>query len=359
VHDALGRFENHRIQGDLGFNAARIAGVSKSIAARGYFAERHRTGMRDSNEIAGMSSLRSPGWLAQQQLIQQTMPLMSTSGWLARKNAIEQTLPLLSSSGWRRQQRAMDHMLPLMSSPTVKRIKREMGLMSMSLRSPFAARIAANVRATKADSLHPADGIFTSQTSEVQYESEAEELENPDTAQISAFVGPDGRPISAANAEERRIISAVSSVNLKLLTILKQKPDLAWQLSPRRFEELVAEIFDNWGYDVTLTPPSNDGGVDIYAESRANLGRFLYLIECKRYVPPNKVGVGTVRSLYGVVQTKRATAGAIVTTSFFTAGAEAFQKQVPYQMKIHDFQDLRRWIAGYISDDPLRGTRFV
>jgi Restriction endonuclease/Putative zinc-finger len=214
-----------------------------------------------------------------------------------------------------------------------------------------------DVRVKKVNSFNDTNGIFTSQTAEFEYDSGQAEFD--ESARIRALIGPDGRSLPAANAARQRLITAVSSANIKLLTILKQKPDLVWQLSSRRFEELVAEILSNWGYEVMLTPPSKDGGVDIYALSHAHLGRFLYLIECKRYIPPHKVGVETVRSLYGIVQTKRATAGAIVTTSFFTAGAEAFQKEVPYQMKIHDFLELKRWIADSISDDPTSDNRFV
>jgi restriction system protein len=122
---------------------------------------------------------------------------------------------------------------------------------------------------------------------------------------------------------------------------------LAWRLPPRKFEEIVAEILCKQGFSIELTPASGDGGFDIYAARRDGLGSFLYLVECKRYVPPNKVGVEVVRSLYGVIQTQRATAGAIVTTSYFTAGAQEFQRQVQYQMHLHDYLVLQRWIKDF------------
>ena len=163
----------------------------------------------------------------------------------------------------------------------------------------------------------------------------------------SGLVGPDGRSLTKASPEYRRIVVSVSDANAEILDLLKREPELAWQLAPRRFEEIVAEILGRQGYDVTLTPASADGGFDIYAARKDGLGKFLYLVECKRYVPPNKVGIEIARSLYGVVQTQRATAGAIVTTSFFTAGAEAFRREVQHQLHLHDYIALQKWIADF------------
>lgn len=161
------------------------------------------------------------------------------------------------------------------------------------------------------------------------------------------LVGPDGHRLAKESDAYRRIIVDVSSANSQILAILHKKPELAWKLPPRKFEEIVAEILYKQGYEVSLTPLSGDGGFDIYAARKDGLGKFLYLVECKRYVPPNKVGVEIVRSLFGVVQTQRATAGAIVTTSFFTAGAEKFQREIQHQMHLHDYIVLQKWIDDF------------
>lgn len=168
------------------------------------------------------------------------------------------------------------------------------------------------------------------------------------------ILGPDGFAIDAKSAAYRKVIIDVSSANEELLRLLKRELDLAWKLPPKRFEEIVAEILDKQGYLVDLTPASGDGGLDIYAARQDGLGKFLYLVECKRYVPPNKVGVEVVRSLYGVIQTQKATAGAIVSTSFFTAGAQEFQRRVQHQMHLHDYLVLQKWIEDFplIRDEP-------
>lgn len=165
--------------------------------------------------------------------------------------------------------------------------------------------------------------------------------------QTPGLVGLDGQPLSKESDQYKRIIIDVSSANEEILQVLKKHPEAVWKLPPRKFEEVVAEILDRQGYEVSLTPASGDGGVDIYAARKEGLGQFLFLVECKRYVPPNKVGVEIIRSLYGVLQAKRATAGAIVTTSFFTAGAEAFQREIQHQLHLHDYIALQKWMTDF------------
>lgn len=159
--------------------------------------------------------------------------------------------------------------------------------------------------------------------------------------------GPTGKPLDQHAPAYQQIIADASTTNEEVIEILKREPELARQLDPRRFEEVVAHILEKQGYEITLTPVSGDGGLDIYAAKKDGLGSFLYIVECKRYTPPNKVGVEIVRSLYGVVQATRATAGAIVTTSFFTRGAEAFRRDVPYQLQFHDYIALQRWFEAF------------
>ncbi|HEX6901836.1 MAG TPA: restriction endonuclease [Thermoanaerobaculia bacterium] len=175
----------------------------------------------------------------------------------------------------------------------------------------------------------------------------AELFDHLRTFRVPGVLGPDGRPIDIQSEEYRQVVIDVTAANDEVLRLLQKEPGLAWRLPPRRFEEIVAEILNRQGYQIELTPASRDGGFDIYAARQDGLGKFLYLVECKRYVPPNKVGVEIVRSLYGVIQTQRATAGAIVTTSFFTNGAQEFQRQVQHQLHLHDYLVLQRWIKDF------------
>jgi restriction system protein len=139
-------------------------------------------------------------------------------------------------------------------------------------------------------------------------------------------------------------IEAVRDSSNKLFEMVSAEPELMHALTPREFEEIVAELLARRGYDVTLTPFSRDGGKDIYAARRDDLGSFLYVVECKAYAPDQPVGVQWVRQLHGVVQAESATAGVIFSTSTFTGPAREFQRQIRHQMNLQDYHDVSRWL---------------
>jgi len=157
------------------------------------------------------------------------------------------------------------------------------------------------------------------------------------------ILGPDGTP--ASRNAQAAIFRDVRFVNEGLIESVSREPSVLYSVSPRTFEQIVAELLSRQGYDVQLTPPSKDGGFDMYAAKRDGLGEFLFLVECKQYAPEHRVGVHVVRSLHGVLTVERATAAAVVTTSYFTRGAREFQSKVKHELKLHDYMGLRKWLA--------------
>lgn len=144
-------------------------------------------------------------------------------------------------------------------------------------------------------------------------------------------------------------------VNDELLAYLKTHPAVLYELPSRKFEEVVAAVLGGLGYEVVLTKRSRDGGKDLYALHRSDLGEQLYIVECKRYGPDRPVGVDVVRSLYGVVQQERATMGIVATTSYFTTEALEFRRVVKYGLSLKGYQDLLSWLERYFS---LKGPRY-
>ena len=115
--------------------------------------------------------------------------------------------------------------------------------------------------------------------------------------------------------------------------------------SPRRFEELVASIFKNQGFDVELTPESRDGGFDVLAVHKdAFTGESKYLVECKRYAVTNTVGIGIVQRLLGVVEDQKATKGILATTSFFTKDARLVEERNRSKLALNDYNVLVGWL---------------
>lgn len=154
------------------------------------------------------------------------------------------------------------------------------------------------------------------------------------------IINPLGNPIS----DIKTIRVDVSGINDWMLNELNKNPTDLYQLSSRSFEELVAEILTRKGYKVELTPATRDGGKDIYAARKDDLGSFLYIVECKKYKPTHKVGVNVLRDLYGVLSKERATYGIAVTTSYFSKPAQEFQQEIQFQMSLQDFNSIKQWL---------------
>ncbi|MDB5050958.1 MAG: restriction endonuclease [Fibrobacteres bacterium] len=152
-------------------------------------------------------------------------------------------------------------------------------------------------------------------------------------------------------ASQDQIVSVVKPTivmaNEALLHQLKKQPNAIFDLSPRKFEEVLAEILTDMGWEVELTKATRDGGKDILAYQKTELGRLLCLVEAKRYREDRKVGVDLVRSLYGTLCDYQASSAMMVTTSSFSADAQAFQQKHQYQLALRDYFDLARWIQGY------------
>jgi HJR/Mrr/RecB family endonuclease len=56
----------------------------------------------------------------------------------------------------------------------------------------------------------------------------------------------------------------------KLIDLALRNPNALHQLSWREMELFIASIYEQQGYDVVLTPPSNDGGRDVIATKEAS-----------------------------------------------------------------------------------------
>jgi restriction system protein len=160
----------------------------------------------------------------------------------------------------------------------------------------------------------------------------------------SGIFDPTGQQLTPDSGESKQVVSDIVQVSDAFLRKLKSDPKLLYDLSPRKFEEVVAELLNKLDYEVTLTPASKDGGKDIYAAKKDYLGTFLFIVECKKYAPDRPIGVGLVRQLNGVVQAEQATAGILATTSFFTRGAKEFQRKIAYQISLKDYFGIQAWL---------------
>ncbi|MBR0642671.1 restriction endonuclease [Plastoroseomonas hellenica] len=150
---------------------------------------------------------------------------------------------------------------------------------------------------------------------------------------------------------ERKLITDVKPriimANEALVERLKSQPQSIYELPSRKFEELVAELLTDLGYEVELTPATRDGGKDILAYMTTPHGKLLCLVEAKRYRRDRTVGVELVRQLYGTLIDADASSAMMVTTSSFSPDARSFQQRHKYKLALRDYGNVLQWIEGY------------
>lgn len=140
----------------------------------------------------------------------------------------------------------------------------------------------------------------------------------------------------------------IGNVNARLLSYLNQHPERLHELSPRRFEEVIAEILADMGYEVELTPQTRDGGRDVLASLPTPVGKLLFIVECKRYALHRKIGIDIVERFLWVIDRKdNASCGLIAATTHFSTDAQALAREYEYRLKLHDFDHIKHWIANY------------
>lgn len=141
----------------------------------------------------------------------------------------------------------------------------------------------------------------------------------------------------------------VLQINDDLMRYIAQEPMSMHELSPREFEKIIAELFKKLGYEVKLTKQTRDGGVDIYIAKKTDLGKFLFLVECKHYAPNRPVGIEVIRNMYGVLgmNKRKPTGGIIATTSHFAKGVreEIVELNLEHRISLHDFEYISELLA--------------
>lgn len=107
-----------------------------------------------------------------------------------------------------------------------------------------------------------------------------------------------------------------------LLSVVQEdsSPSVLNGMTWQEFEMLVGEAYRRAGYTVSETGGGGaDGGVDLVLKKEGEK----FLVQCKQW-KAFKVGVSTIRELYGVMAAEGATGGFVVTSGVFTKEAKSF-----------------------------------
>ena len=136
---------------------------------------------------------------------------------------------------------------------------------------------------------------------------------------------------------------SIASLSETISLALERDPNAIHKLTPRQFEEFIAELMEKNGYDVTLTQATRDNGVDIYAVKTDGFGKFLTVVDCKKYREDRKIGIGVVREMIGTLQIENASHAMLATTSSFSSVARNFEQERQFAISLRDHSDILQW----------------
>jgi len=111
---------------------------------------------------------------------------------------------------------------------------------------------------------------------------------------------------------------------------LQQHLDIGWlnNLSWQDFERQVAEVYRQEGY---LVDEVGGGGADGGVDLRLRRDGLTTIVQCKRW-KTYKVGVKTVRELFGVMTAEKANRAVIITSGVYTDEALRFAQGKPIEL---------------------------
>jgi len=123
--------------------------------------------------------------------------------------------------------------------------------------------------------------------------------------------------VPGIRTNEGTVIEAVALPWFDIIALLKDDPNIAYQLTADKWEEIIAGVYKKAGFDeVVLTPRSGDHGRDVIAIKKG-VCKVRVIDQVKAYKPPHLVTANDVRALMGVLQTDGASKGCLTTTSDF------------------------------------------
>lgn len=157
---------------------------------------------------------------------------------------------------------------------------------------------------------------------------------------LPGIIDAQGKPLKSDHDTFQSIKTELACANHQVVAYCSEHPEAMYEMSGLEFEHFIASVLNKLGYQTTVTPPTNDGGVDIYAAKKEHLGSFLFLVQCKNNKAQNPVGINVIRELYGVLNQQNATFASVFTTSYFSKPAIEFQKQFSHQLSLHDYNSI-------------------
>jgi HJR/Mrr/RecB family endonuclease len=139
-----------------------------------------------------------------------------------------------------------------------------------------------------------------------------------------------------------------TKVDEDLIRYFSEHPEEMKTMNRRLFEEMIAELFSGFGYEVELTKQTRDGGIDIIAIKNLEVS-VKYIIQATRPEPGNPVRIKPVRALYGVKHREKATKAILATTTYFTKDAKMEFRDLVWELELKEYEGILGWINTYLK----------
>jgi restriction system protein len=166
------------------------------------------------------------------------------------------------------------------------------------------------------------------------------EVEPPDVL-LQAVIVPGDR------TSEGILIESIALPWYDIVKLMLANPRTIYELDWRKWEELIAGAYKREGYEVILTPRSNDKGRDVIA-TRPGIGSVRFFDQMKAYKPGHLVTSNDVLAMAGVLAVeKNVSKGIITTTSDFAPGVRndpRLTSLMPYRLELKARDELLSWL---------------
>ena len=123
---------------------------------------------------------------------------------------------------------------------------------------------------------------------------------------------------------------------------------ILYSMDWRKFEDLVAALFEKFGWTVQPMGYSKDDGIDIIAARCLQPGiDFRMMVQCKRLSRSRKVEMDIVKQLWATKTEHSFNQAMIATTSSFTRGAK--KKAALWNLELKDHTAIVEWCKMYMK----------
>lgn len=138
--------------------------------------------------------------------------------------------------------------------------------------------------------------------------------------------------------KQARILQVEAEIKNEGLSLQRTMYKSFFELSPGQFEQVVAKLYEQSGYETTIVGGANDKGIDIlFRKDGREWG-----VQCKRYAPERNVGPGEIREFAGALDGRGLKRGIFVASSGYTDMAREASRNGSAVIELVDGEGLNK-----------------